>query len=456
MPSETTAWRNSVSKVFPGAAVTGTVFLRDVVEQEGGSMSNAHRVLIVGAGIGGLTLALQLHEAGIGCRIVEAAPDLAPLGVGINILPHASAELFRLGLGEALEHTAVCTREASFFNRFGQHIYSEPAGRDAGYAHPQLSVHRGDLQLILVSAVRDRLGTDAIVTGQKCVRVGHGDGSALAYTEDEDGAVTQWEADVVVGCDGVHSAVRRCLHSDEGPPRYSGCMMWRGATVTPPFLSGASMVRVGWLSTGKMVIYPIRDDVDGRGNQLVNWVAELESPQRSQRSWTRTGTQDDFAAAFADWRFDWLDVPALIDSTDTILEYPMVDQEPLPWWGEGRVTLLGDAAHPMVPRGANGAGQAILDTRALTQCLCEYHDPTEALRQYEDQRREATARVVHMNRTNPPDAVLREVYERTGDRPFATVEAVITTEEIEGILGRYRSVTGSSTEALQSSGETSP
>ena len=419
-------------------------------------MSNAHRVLIVGAGIGGLTLALQMHRAGIDCRVVEAAPELVPLGVGINILPHAGEELYRLDLGEALEDTAVCTRETSFFNRFGQHIYSEPAGRHAGHACPQLSVHRGDLQTLLASAVRERLGADAIVTGQKCVRVEQVDAGAFACTEAEDGAVTRWGADVVIGCDGVHSAVRRCLHPDEGPPRYSGYMMWRGTAVAPPFLSGASMVRVGWLSTGKMVIYPIRDDVDGRGNQLVNWVAELESPQRSSRSWTRTATQADFAATFADWHFDWLDVPALIDSTDTILEYPMVDQEPLTWWGEGRITLLGDAAHPMVPRGANGAGQAILDTRALTDCLRETRDPTEALRKYEDQRREATARVVQMNRTNPPDAVLREVYERTGDRPFTSVDTVITTDEIERILGRYRTVTGSSHVAPQSSGGTTP
>ena len=412
-------------------------------------MANTHEVLIAGAGIGGLTLALQLHDAGIPATLVEAAPTLAPLGVGINILPHASRELHRLGLGPALTHVAVRTTEAVFYNRFGQLIYTEPVGTAAGYDWPQYSVHRGDLQLLLAEAVRARLGAEAIRPATRLVGVTQDDRCVAATVEDASGRHTL-TSDVLIGCDGVHSAVRATLYPGEGGMRYAGYTMWRGVAVRSPFLTGASMVRAGWLATGKMVIYPIRNDVDGNGNQLINWVAELETPQRSGRDWTRDGSVDDMIGPFADWDFDWLDVPGLIRSATQVLEYPMVDQDPLPRWSFGRVTLLGDAAHPMVPRGSNGAGQAILDTRALTDRLADRGDPVDALTAYDHERREATSRVVRMNRTNPPDAILREVYERTGDRPFDRIEDVITADELEAVLGRYRSVAGYSKEALGS------
>jgi 2-polyprenyl-6-methoxyphenol hydroxylase-like FAD-dependent oxidoreductase len=212
------------------------------------------------------------------------------------------------------------------------------------------------------------------------------------------------------------------------------------------------MVRAGWLATGKMVIYPIRNDIDGTGLQLINWVAELETPQRSQRDWTRAGSIDDIIAPFADWHFDWLDVPALLRGADRVLEYPMVDQEPLDRWSFGRVTLLGDAAHPMVPRGSNGAGQAILDTRVLADRLRQCDDPVLALDAYDAQRRETTAEVVRLNRTDPPDAILREVYERTGDQPFDRIEDVISIDDLEAVLNRYRRVAGYSHDALRQNG----
>jgi len=410
------------------------------------------QVLIVGAGVGGLTLALQLQARGIGCRILEAAPALAPLGVGINVLPHASRELSLLGLQAELEAIAVLTESTGFYNRFGQHIYTEPAGRAAGYDWPQLSIHRGDLHAVLLAAVAARLGGDAIVTDEACVDVRQDATSAVVVTRSAAGDEREWSADVVVGCDGVHSAVRECLHPGQSKTVYSGYTMWRGATVMPAFLGGATMVRAGWLATGKLVVYPIRNSVDDRGSQLINWVAELPAPQRVPRDWTLEGDRNHFTSAFADWHFDWLDVPALIGATETVLEYPMVDQEPLKSWGVGRITLLGDAAHPMLPRGSNGAGQAILDTRVLADCLASGGDPVAALQKYEWQRREATRQVVLLNRTDPPDAVLREVYERTGDRPFDDIGSVITGKEIEALLERYRTVAGYSHAALNSSG----
>lgn len=399
-------------------------------------------VLIVGAGIGGLTLALELHDAGIPCRLYEATAEIAPIGAGVNVLPHASALLSRLGLRDRLAAAAVTTRESVFMNRFGQLIHREPAGLFAGYPYPQFSIHRGDLQGILLDAVRERIGPDAVVLGHRCTGFEQ-DGERVTATFDRDGdaATVTVSAAALVGCDGIHSVVRKQLNPDEGPARYSGVNMWRGVTVGPPFLTGASMLRAGWLTPGKMVVYPIRDDVDGAGNQLVNWVAEVETELHAGRDWNRPGRIEDFIGAFEDWRFEWLDVPALIRSTDKILEYPMVDQDPLPRWSVGRVTLLGDSAHPMYPRGSNGAGQAILDARALRLAL-ESGDVEPAFAAYDDERRPATAHVVETNRVSPPDILLKEVRDRTGDKPFDDIADVISAAEIEEISASYKRVAG--------------
>ena len=402
-------------------------------------------VIIVGGGIGGLTLALMLQRAGIACRVYEAAPEIKPIGVGINILPHAAREYCALGLEAELARAGIVTADACFFNRFGQLIYQEPLGRNAGFDWPQFSIHRGDLHLILLAACRERLGADRIVTGWRCTRAGHdGEGATAFFQSTATGAeLPPQRGAAVIGCDGINSALRKQFYPGEGDPIYSGVNMWRGVTRWQPFLSGACMTRAGWLATGKLVIYPIRSHIDAAGQQLINWVAELETPHYKRRDWNRPGDIDDFIAHFADWRFDWLDVPALLRAADMVLEFPMVDQDPLPRWSHGRVTLLGDAAHPMVPRGSNGAGQAILDARALADSLAKYPDPVAALGAYEELRREATARVVHMNRTNPPDAILREIYSRTGDRPFKRIEDVISSDELRALSDGYKRVTGS-------------
>jgi len=412
-------------------------------------------VIIVGGGIGGFTLALCLHRTGIGCRIYESAPEFQPLGVGINVLPHASRELARLGLEAALTHVAVLTREAAFFNRYGQLIYREPLGREAGYADPQYSIHRGELQRVLVDAAIERLGAECVHAGWKCVGVDQDDGGATAHFVDSATGVARpaQRADVVVACDGLHSVVRKSLHPAEGAQRYSGVNMWRGTTRWPAILTGASMIRAGWLATGKMVIYPIRDAIDGEGRQLVNWVAELETPRHDERDWSRRGRLDDFIGAFADWHFDWLDVPAFLRAADAILEFPMVDQDPLPWWSDRRITLLGDAAHPMYPRGSNGAGQAILDARCLADALGADADPIRALAAYEAKRLPFTAEVVRMNRSNPPDAILREVYERTGDRPFERIEDVISAADLAAMSERYKRVAGADRASLAAAAE---
>jgi 2-polyprenyl-6-methoxyphenol hydroxylase-like FAD-dependent oxidoreductase len=404
----------------------------------------SRRVVIVGGGIGGLTLALLLERAGIESDIFEAAAEIRPLGVGINILPQASAVLCgSLGLEDALSQDAVQTREAAFFNRFGQLIYTEPLGRAAGNEWPQFSIHRADLHLALLAAVMNRLGAGSLHLGWRCTGVSQDAASATASFADArtDAPLSPQQGAVVVGCDGLHSVIRKQLHPHEGEPIYSGINMWRGVSRWRPILSGATMVRAGWFTPGKMVIYPIREDVDGEGCQLVNWLAEIATPAHTTRDWNRRGRVDDFVDVFHEWRFDWLDVPAFIRAADLILEFPMIDQDPLPYWTDRRLTLLGDAAHPMYPRGSNGAGQAILDAQALADALAHDSDWQAALQGYERTRLPATATVVRMSRTNPPDAILREVYDRTGDRPFERIEDVISRDEMMNLLDTYRRAT---------------
>ena len=411
-------------------------------------------VIIVGGGIGGLTLALMLHERGIGARVYEAAPQIQPIGVGISLLPHATRELDLLGLTDALSEVAVTTRESCFFNRFGQFVYSEPVGRYAGYDWPQFQIHRGDLQQVLHRAYLDRVpgGIERVLTGRRCTGTdSDARGASAHFVDSSTGtALPPARGSAVIGCDGIHSVVRRQFFGDEGPPVYSGVNMWRGTTVWEPFLSGSTYLRAGWLTVGKMVIYPIRHNVDGQGRQLVNWVAEVQTDSHNDQDWNRVGRLEDFHHVFADWTFEWLDVAGLIRDSEQILEYPMVDRDPLPRWTHGRVTLLGDAAHPMYPRGSNGAWQAILDARALADCLQSSESVPTALQAYEDQRLAATAAVVQASRSATPDVILKAVHERTGDQPFEHIEDVMTAQEMAALSDRYKRVAGYHRESLGS------
>ena len=407
-------------------------------------------VIIVGAGIGGLTLGLALHKCGIPCRIFESTAEIKAVGVGINLLPHATKELAVLGLEADLAKVAIATSDATFFNRFGQLIYQEPLGRAADYEHPQFSIHRGDLQMVLLDAFCARAGRDRLTTNRHCTGVEQDETGVSVTFSDGPGGKNRsaTRGRVAIACDGINSAIRKQFFPEEGEPRYSGVNMWRGVTRWKPMLSGASMVRAGWLSHGKMVIYPIRP-AGADGLQLVNWVAEIETPAYRKRDWNRPGAIGDFIGALADWHFDWLDVPAFIRAADSVLEFPMVDQDPLPRWSFGLITLLGDAAHPMVPRGSNGAGQAILDARVLASALLEHDDPVAALIAYEKQRLQATTRIVLTNRANPPDAILREVFQRTNDQPFDRIDDVISREELVALSEGYKQIAGYSKEALR-------
>lgn len=400
-------------------------------------------IAIVGGGIGGLTLALALHQRGLACRVYESAPEVRELGVGITLLPHAMRELTALGLGESLASQGIENRESCFFNRFGQLIYSEPRGRIAGYPVPEVGIHRGRVHLTLWRAAVERLGAERLVSDHHCVGLEQSGGRVtLRFRSTQTGAAREpITADVVVACDGVNSAVRRQFYPDD-PLCFGGINTWRGVTRAKPFLTGRSYVRVGSIQRGNLVIYPIADDVDGDGRQLINWTSQVAQPGYERNDWNKPGRLEDFLPIYAGWTFDWLDIPDLLRRSDVIFEYPMVDRDPIDRWTFGRVTLLGDAAHPMYPRGSNGAAQAILDARALADRLAADGDPTAALAAYEAARSGPTARVVRTNREQPPDYLIRRVEELVGDAPFDDLDRYISRAELRGFSEEYKRVTG--------------
>ena len=397
--------------------------------------------LIVGGGIGGLTMALSLHAKGIPCRVFEAAAEFRPLGVGINMMPHAIRVLTSLGLGENLEAHGVEAREFAYFNRHGQEIFTEPCGRFAGYDYPHFSIHRADLHKVLYDAVINRLGVDAVETGHRCTGV----------DQDADGVTVRFEdaparrGAIALAFDGFHSAVRRQFYPEEGPPQFGGINMWRGVTRRKPFLTGASVTRVGTVQVGKMVIYAIRQFDDG--TQLINWNTEQPRADHKPNDWATPGRIEDFIEPFATWNFDWLDIPQLIADAEFILEYPMVDRDPVGRWVFDRIALAGDAAHPMYPRGGNGGAQAILDAECLARLLTEHEAPQAALQAFEAERLELVNRIVLTNRSQPPDFIIETVENLTGGEPFDRIEDVIDPAELAAISDRYKEVARYSKEA---------
>ena len=407
-------------------------------------------ILIGGAGIGGLATALSLHQAGFPVRIFEAVPHIEPLGVGINLLPHAVRELDELGLLPLLERAGVQCRELAYCTKRGERIWSEPRGLRAGYRWPQISIHRGRLQELLLRAVEERIGEDRIHLGLEIAGVEtRAGGVRVSLVDAASGRNRSADGRLLVAADGIHSTIRHAFHPDEGPPRWNGAILWRGVADAPPYLDGHTMIMAGHVQQ-KFVCYPIDHVGDRPGHQRINFIAERRFPASElteREDWSRRAPLDDFLPDFESWRFDWLDVPALIRASDGVYVYPMVDRDPLPRWSFGRATLLGDAAHPMYPIGSNGASQAILDARVLTACLRAAGDDVEALQRYESIRRPATARIVEANRGMGPELPMQLVEERA-PQGFARLSDVIRDEELQEIADRYKRVAGFAVEEL--------
>jgi 2-polyprenyl-6-methoxyphenol hydroxylase-like FAD-dependent oxidoreductase len=400
------------------------------------------KAIVVGGGIGGLATALTLHRAGVQVRVFESARELKPLGVGINLLPNAVRVLDALGLLERFLETGIQTKDLCYFNKFGQQILREPRGIEAGYRLPQISIHRGEAQFILLRAARERLGASNVVPGHHFVEFTQTDGRVAATfidRNDGDRRVTE-TADLLIGADGIHSNVRRQLYPEEGGPRWSGVITWRGATEFAPLLSGRSMALSG---SPKQIFmaYPMTQPESGR--TLMNWAAAMPAPDPSKgfpaEDWNRVADKQAFLPSYESWKFDWLDVPALIRATETVFEFPRVDRDPLPRWTFGRVTLLGDAAHPMHPWGSSGATLAIVDAYLIADALARHAHVEEALHAYEEPQRAMTAKVVLENRAAGPVAFMKVVEERAPNG-FDNLDSVISPQELAELAGRYKKV----------------
>jgi 2-polyprenyl-6-methoxyphenol hydroxylase-like FAD-dependent oxidoreductase len=407
-------------------------------------------ILIAGGGIGGLTLALSLHQIGIPCRVFESVAELKPLGVGINVLPHAVRELTELGLLDKLDEAGIRTRELSYFSKHGKPIWTEPRGLEAGYKWPQFSIHRGVLQQILLDAVIERLGRDSLLNSHHLANyTDTPDGVSARFVDKATGDdAGTYEGTLLIAADGIHSAVRGKLYPHEGAPIWNGRILWRGITEGDAFLSGRTMIMAGHESL-KFVCYPISAQLSN-GKFRINWIAERYFPPDHhwrREDYNRAAKLDEFLPWFEDWRFDWLDVPGLIRNCTHAYEYPLVDRDPLDRWTFGNVTLLGDAAHPMYPIGSNGASQAILDARVLTREILNHGETAAALHAYEGERRPATTELVRLNRRNGPEQVMQLVEERAPDG-FAVVTDVLSHQELADVANTYKRVAGFQVDAL--------
>ncbi|KJL20355.1 3-hydroxybenzoate 6-hydroxylase 1 [Microbacterium oxydans] len=403
------------------------------------------KIIIIGAGIGGLAAALSLHDAGFrDITVYERSSRIRGLGVGINLLPHALRELSELGVADDIAALGVAPTTLSYFTRRGQPIWSEPRGLAAGYRWPQLSVHRGRLQLTLRDLVEERL-VEPIRLGHRLIGIAsNADGTETARfaTADGDHEVT---ADVIVGADGIHSASRALRYPDEGSPPWSGLTLWRGVTRIPAFLDGRTMIMAGD-GDQKFVAYPLAEpSPDGR--MQVNFIAERRMPGSGDADWNRAVDPSPIAEMFRGWTFDWLDIPVAIDAADEILEYPMVDRDPLPRWSFGGTTLLGDAAHAMYPNGSNGGSQAIIDARTLAFHLATADTVEQALTRYEEARRPAMTALLAGTRATGPERVMQLAAERAPEG-FDDIDDVIPLEERERIAADYKTAAGFLPEAL--------
>jgi 2-polyprenyl-6-methoxyphenol hydroxylase-like FAD-dependent oxidoreductase len=401
------------------------------------------KAIIVGGGIGGLVTALRLHQVGVEVKVFESVSTVKPLGVGINLLPHAVRVLTNIGLQDKMQAMAVETKELVYANRYGQFFWEEPRGKYAGYRWPQYSVHRGSFQMLLWEHALEVLGKDRLFTNCHFDSYEQNDNEVTAHFSDKEiGEIVLSEtADILIGADGIHSRLRKLLYPNEGPVVFSGNILYRGTTLMKPFATGSSMAMIGSLKQ-KMVIYPISKDLDENGNQLINWVANLKDTKNTKltvRDWNREVSKDQLLEIYKTWRFDWIDVVKMIEDAAAIYEFPMSDRDPLDQWTFGRVSLLGDAAHPMYPIGSNGASQAILDADALANAIESNQNVKEALIAYDAERVPAAAAVVKQNRQKGPDFIMDLMEDRF---PEGFTKEQIPHQELSDVMAHYKKVAG--------------
>ncbi len=405
-------------------------------------------VIIAGGGIGGLTLALTLHQIGVPCLVLESSRQMRPLGVGINVQPNAVRELYDLGIGsDDLDQVGVQALEWALVGLNGKEVYAESRGLEAGYKWPQYAAHRGELHVMLYRKVLERLGPDSVRLGCK----------VLGYTASETGVQVQVQtpdgnedltASLLIGADGIHSAVRAQMHPDQPPIHWGGAVMWRGTVRAKPLRTGSSFVGLG-THRHRMVIYPVSEP-DADGMALINWIAEvtMDSAEGWQNDgWFRPVQLADFIHHFEEFRYDWLDVPAMLSQTDCAYENPMIDRDPVDTWVEGPVGLIGDAAHAMYPTGSNGASQAIVDARVLGAKMIEHGVTPDALAAFDQELCAPISELVLRNRGAGPFGLLNLLDDRCGG-VFEDIEDVIPAAERQDFMGKYKAAAGFAMEKL--------
>lgn len=404
------------------------------------------RVLIVGAGIAGLTAALRFHVLGLEVQLFEAAPEVRELGVGINLQPNAVKELTNLGLLAALAETGAAMEELNYYNRHGQQIWSEPRGLKAGYLWPQFGISRGRFQGLLLKTVKERLGEDAVKTGHYFHRLEQtGDGVTAEFLSERDGVpVGRYSGDILIGADGIHSAVRRFFYPEEAAPRFGGQIMWRGVTDARNFLDNHTMFMAGHRRQ-KVVFYPMNTAGPDGTDVEINFVAEDSvDPDKPmpREEWNRVCTIDEVAPRFENWAYDWCDVPGIIRQAKQLYVFPKVDRDPIARWTFGRVTMIGDAAHAMHPAGSSGASQAIVDVRALAIAFRTQRDPVKALETYESLRLQEVYSLVKLNREKMGPEWVMILAEERAPSGFGNIHDVIPQADLVRIADDYKRAAG--------------
>ena len=414
--------------------------------------SRSKPVLIAGGGIGGLAAALTLHQIGVPCVVFEAVRELKPLGVGINLQPNAVRELYDLGIGaEHLDRIGLPAREWALVGLNGNDVYTEPRGLLAGYRWPQYAVHRGELQMLLYREAIDRLGGAAVRTGMRVTAYRQDDSGVTAVVRSAGGKQSEVAGSLLIGADGLDSAIRSQMHPDQPPIQWGGAIMWRGMTPGVPIRTGASFVGLG-THRHRVVFYPISPPDPSTGLATINWIAEItvdNSGGWGEGDWNKKVAVEEFIHHFDGWNYDWLDVPAMLRGASEIFEYPMIDRDPVPTWVDGRVVLLGDAAHVMYPTGSNGASQAIIDARVLGALLIEHGVTAAALGAYDSQLCAEISALVLRNRGAGPFGLLNLLDERCGG-VFDSIDDVIPAAEREAFMSRYQAAAGFSRDKLNS------
>ncbi|MBS1700001.1 MAG: FAD-dependent monooxygenase [Actinobacteria bacterium] len=399
-------------------------------------------IAIVGAGPAGLLTALRLHQRGIRPTIYESVPELKPLGVGVDIKTVGTAELDDLGLLDEFRSISVDAEDSIFFNHYGQEIYAEKCGVHMGYLHEQRFVHRGRLQLLLYRAVLDRLG-DVVALGARVTGYAQDETGVSLHLEHRDGRTETVHHEAVIAADGIKSAVRRQMHPDQAEPEFSGITMWRGTTLRPPFRGGHTICHIGDPHISSMIVYPIAHDVDGTGLDLINWVVETNGEETIE-DWNQIGDITDVIPLYDTVEIPFLDVQQLMRDAQEVYLFPLIRHAPLDGWVDGRVVLLGDAAHAMYPRGGNGITQAMIDARVVVEHLVAHpDDPHRAFVEYDEARRAVVNRIADNMRGEGYEVIRRIVADRTDGKPFDDIEEVLPLAEADGIFSRYHALVGS-------------